>query len=255
MKEQQQMTHREQPPPASALSPGVSRREVWGWAMYDVANSSYTTVVITAVFNAYFVAVVAGDAAWATFAWTASLAVSHLGLILIGPVIGAYADLRARKKAVLLCSTAGCVLTTAALYFAQPGALAFTVAMLVLSSLFFGLGENLIASFLPELGPADSQGKLSGWGWSIGYFGGLAALVACLAYITWASERGHEASQFVPVTMLITAAFFALASVPTFLLLRERGRPQAVPMPRGVVRDTFTRLAQTWMRAAHYVDL
>ena len=153
------------------LGEGVRAREVWGWAMYDVANSSYTTVVITAVFNAYFVAVVAGDAVWATFAWTASLSVSYLGLMLIGPLVGAYADLRARKKALLLFSTAGCVLTTAALYFAQPHTLAFTVVTLVLSSLFFGLGENLIASFLPELGPADAQGKLSGWGWSIGYFG------------------------------------------------------------------------------------
>jgi len=60
-------------PSPSALNPGVARREVWSWAMYDFANSGYTTVVLTAVFNAYFVAVVAGNAPWATFAWTAAL--------------------------------------------------------------------------------------------------------------------------------------------------------------------------------------
>ena len=54
----------------------VRPREVLAWAMYDFANSGYTTVVITAVFNAYFVSVVAGNAPWATFAWTAALSVS-----------------------------------------------------------------------------------------------------------------------------------------------------------------------------------
>jgi UMF1 family MFS transporter len=239
----------------SALAEGVGRREVWGWAMYDFANSSYTTVVITAVFNAYFVAVVAAGAVWATFAWTATLAASYFVLMLVGPVLGAYADLRARKKAVLLFSTSGCVLATGALYFAGPGALVFTIFMLALSNLFYGLGENLVAAFLPELGRAEGQGKLSGWGWSIGYLGGLLTLGTCLAYITWASGRGQEAQQFVPVTMLITALFFALASLPTFLFLRERATPQPAPSPQGLVRDTFARLAQTWQRARHYLDL
>lgn len=237
------------------LADGVQRREVWGWAMYDFANSSYTTVVITAIFNAYFVAAVAGDAVWATFAWTATLAASYLALMVLGPLVGAWADLHARKKAALAVTTLGCVVCTAALYFAAPGALAFAIVMLALSNLFFGLGENLVAAFLPELGNSDAQGKLSGWGWSIGYFGGLLTLGACLAYISWASARGQDAAQFVPVTMLITAVFFALASLPTFLLLRERARPQAVATTAGLLRDTIARLRQTWLRARHYQDL
>ena len=71
--------------------------EIWAWAMYDFANSGYTTVVITAIFNAYFVAVVAGGAPWATFAWTATLSLSYALVIATAPVIGAYADLRANK--------------------------------------------------------------------------------------------------------------------------------------------------------------
>ena len=74
---------------------GVSRREVWSWAMFDFANSGYTTVVITAIFNAYFVAVVANNQDWGTFAWTASLAVSYILIILTAPALGAYADIYA----------------------------------------------------------------------------------------------------------------------------------------------------------------
>ena len=97
---------------SAALNGGVRKREVFGWAMYDFANSGYTTVVLTAVFNAYFVGVVAGDAAWATFAWTSALAASSAIVMLTMPSLGAYADLRAGKKRLLALSTAGCVLAT-----------------------------------------------------------------------------------------------------------------------------------------------
>src|SRR5512147_3237170 len=106
-----------------ALNPGVTRREVFGWAMYDFANSGYTTVVITAVFNAYFVGVIAGNAAWATFAWTAALSVSYACVLLTAPVVGAYADLRAAKKRLLLFTTVGCVIATALLALTGPGTL------------------------------------------------------------------------------------------------------------------------------------
>ena len=87
------------------LNPGVQRREVWGWAMYDFANSGYTTVVLTAVFNAYFVGAVAGGADWATLAWTLALAVSSALVMLCMPALGAWADLRGRKKPLLLLCT------------------------------------------------------------------------------------------------------------------------------------------------------
>src|SRR3970282_2728951 len=100
---------------ARALAPDVPIREAWAWSMYDFANSGYTTVVITAVFSAYFVGAVAGGAPWATFAWTAALSVSYLLILLSAPLIGAWADAHAAKKKLLLAATAGCVLFTAAL--------------------------------------------------------------------------------------------------------------------------------------------
>jgi len=84
-----------------ALNPGVRKREVFGWAMYDFANSGYTTVVLTAVFSAYFVGGVAGGAPWATFAWTAALAASSVVVMLTMPAIGAYEHFHALRKLIL----------------------------------------------------------------------------------------------------------------------------------------------------------
>ena len=92
-----------------------------------------------------------------------------------------------------------------------------------MSNYFFGTGENLIAAFLPELARGRSLGRISGLGWGLGYVGGILTLGACLAYVTHAQAKGLGAADFVPVTLLITAAIFALASLPTFLFLRERG--------------------------------
>ena len=231
--------------PARSLAPNVLKREVWAWSMYDFANSAYTTVVITAVFGAFFVAAVAQKAPWATFAWTAALSVSNALVLLAGPVIGAWADAHAAKKRLLLFTTAGCVLATAGLALASPGAVAVALAFVIVSNVFFGLGENLIAAFLPELADSRAMGRVSGWGWSFGYLGGLSALGLCLAYIM---GSGQPATQSVPVTMLITAAFFALASIPTFAFLRERAVPQAI-------EDPWQRLARTWRESARYADL
>jgi UMF1 family MFS transporter len=237
------------PSRSRSLAADVGLREVWAWSMYDFANSGYTTVVITAVFSAYFVAGVARNADWATFAWTASLSLSYAAIVLTGPLIGAWADAHAAKKRLLLASTVGCVLFTALLWFAAPGGVVFALVLVIFSNFFFGIGENLIAAFLPELADSKAMGRVSGWGWSFGYVGGIVALGSSLAYITWAQSEGQKAAQFVPAAMLITAALFAVAATPTFMFLRERAKPQ----PH--VERAWARLLQTIRRAEHFRDL
>ena len=222
--------------------------------MYDFANSGYTTVVITAVFNVYFVSVVAGDAPWATLAWTATLGVSYAAVMITGPLIGAYADQRAAKRRLLIASTIGCVSFTASLALVGPGELALACALVAVSNFFFSTGENLIAAFLPELARGKALGKVSGWGWGLGYLGGLVSLGASLAYVTAAQARGETSAGFVPVTMLITAAIFLAASLPTLLWLRERAVPQAAA-GEGLGRAAFARVSETLRHAATFTDL
>ncbi len=205
----------------------VRRRELAAWACYDFANSGYTTVVITAVFNAFFVGVIAGGADWATLAWTAALSVSYALMILVAPALGVYADRHARRKCLLAMTTFACVLSTAALALCGPGDLWLALSLIVISNLAYSLGENLIAAFLPELAADDAMGRLSGYGWAVGYVGGLLVLALCLAWIMRAESQGVPAAQSVPPTMLITAVMFAFAALPTLLVLRERGRPGA----------------------------
>ena len=236
-----------------ALNPGVRKREVFGWAMFDFANSGYTTVVLTAVFAAYFVGAVADGAEWAAFAWTAALSLSHLIVMLTIPAMGAWADQHGAKKRLLMITTAGCVLATAALAWVEPGAVVLGMVLIVVSNVFFAWGESLVAAFLPELARPAAMGRVSGWGWSLGYCGGMLALGLSLAYVLWAQAQGQKAAEFVPVTMFITAAVFALASMFTLVLLRERAQPL-----KGVTgsawSQSFEQLRSTFQQARRYQD-
>ena len=220
--------------------PPVRRRELVAWAFYDFANSGYTTVVITAVFNAYFVSVIAGKAAWATLAWTLALSVSYVVIMLTAPLLGAWADLRARKKLLLAASTVLCIAGTAALALCGPGDVWLAMVLVIVSNIGFGSGENLVAAFLPELATPKSMGRLSGYGWGLGYVGGLLVLAASLWWIQGAAGRGEDTAHAVRDSMLLTAFAFALTAGPALATLRERARAQ--------VADGAAIMSLAWSR-------
>lgn len=238
----------------SALNPGVRKREVFGWAMYDFANSGYTTVVITAVFAAYFVGGIAGAAPWATFAWTAALSASYAIVMVTMPSLGAWADLRAAKKRLLGWVTLGCILSTAALALAQPGSVMLAMALVIVSNTFYSWGESLTAAFLPELARPQAMGKVSGWGWGLGYLGGMLTLGLCLGYVLWAQARGVPARDFVPVTMGITAFMYAAAASVTFALLREHAQPRPQAVRESGLAASWHQLQNTFRQARRFRD-
>lgn len=238
---------------ADALNPGVRKREVFAWAMYDFANSGYTTVVLTAVFSAYFVGAVAGGAPWATFVWTACLSLSYAIVMVTMPVLGAWADRRAAKKRLLAFSTVGCVLSTAALSQVGPGAVVLGVVLIVVSNVFYSWGEALVAAFLPELARPEAMGRVSGWGWSLGYLGGMLALGLSLLVVLRDKAAGLPAAQFVPKTMWITAWVFGVAALVTFAWLRERAQARA-DGPAGGLGAAWAQLRTTFRQARRYRD-
>ena len=160
------------------------------------------------------------------------------------PAIGAYADLHAAQEAAagddhrgLRGRHRGAGLGRAA---ATCGS---AVAAIVISNVFYSYGESLTAAFLPELARPDSMGRVSGWGWSFGYFGGMLSLGLCLAYVLWAQARGLPATEFVPVTMLITAAVYGVRVAGD---LRAAARTGACPAWRAIQPAPMARRCSAW---------
>ncbi len=229
--------------------------------MYDFANSGYTTVVMTAIFNAWFVGTVAGGQGGlsdgtATLLWTSTVAAANFLVLFASPLLGALGDQQAAKKRLLLMTTVGCVTATSLLSLVGPGDYLLAMPIILLGTVMFASGESLIAAFLPEIAEPDHMGRISGYGWSLGYVGGVLILVLCLAYVKWSTGQGMPQQVAIGGTMLITAALFALAATPTFLFLRERAQPQPRPeSAANLARAVFARLGQTLREVRRFQDL
>ena len=216
----------------------ATRREIFGWAMFDFANQAYTLLIITVVFGELFTTVIVGERndgyRLANFLWSLALAISYLMVVISAPLCGAVMDYRAEKKRFLLFSYLATVATTAMLYFVEPGCVVLGLLLIVLSNYAYSMGESFIAAFLPELGPPDALGKISGFGWALGYIGGLVAAGFTLIVLGEATADNFERIRWVGP---FAAGFFLVAAIPTFLWLKERG----VPKPHGV---SYRQIAQ-----------
>jgi UMF1 family MFS transporter len=223
----------------------VDRKEVFGWAMFDFANSSYTTVIITVVYAVVFPKVIVGDAPEfrrGNLLWSLALAATYLLVVLVAPLLGAVMDYRAAKKRFLFASYLLTIAATAALGLAGPGAVGLAMALLVVSNFGFATGESFVASFLPDLGPKEALGKISGLAWGLGYVGGLASTMAVLASV---GDLVPENAERLRAVGPITAGFFLVAAIPTFVFLKERGVARELPAGQTLVGVGTVRLRET----------
>ena len=236
-------------------TPRAPGREIFGWAMFDFANSSYTTVIVTVVFSVIFPRLVVGDGPdfrLGNLLWSVALSVSYGLVVLTAPLLGAIIDFRAAKKRFLFASYLLTVVSTALLYLVGPGEAALGVILVVVSNYGFSVGESFTSSFLPDLGPAEELGKISGYAWGLGYVGGIACTALVLAVV---GEQTVDNFDRVRLVGPVTAAFFLVAAVPTFLFLRERGTPKVLPPGESLLAAGVTRLIDTARDLGKFRDL
>lgn len=238
----------------------VQKREIFGWAMYDFANSSYTTVVISFVYSAFFTAhIVPKESTIQDTYWALAIVFSTLIAIVLSPMAGAVCDFSGGKKKYLLASTITCAISTAMLAFVGPGQIWFAIALIAISNAAFMLGESFIASFLTDIANSDNMGKISGLGWGLGYFGGLSSLLLVYGFIGDADLLAYtDVINRNQMAMLILAGFFFVSALPTFLLVKER----AIPVPgfenanwKRLILAGFNELKSTYGLVRQYPTL
>jgi len=219
--------------------------------MYDFANSSYTTVIVTVYYAQLFPSVIVGDDRLGNLLWSVALSLSYGLTVITLPLLGALMDTAGRRKWFLAASTILTVAATAGLGLVGPGAVGLAMGLIVLSSYGFSVGESFIAAFLPDLGPASAWGRISGFAWGLGYIGGLGSTALVLGALG-DPVPGNTAARWAGP---MTAAWFAVAAIPTFLLLRDRAVPRPQPEGSSLVRTSLAQLQRTFREARRYRDL
>ena len=213
------------------------RKQIFGWAMYDWANSAYVTTVGVAVLPFYFASTVvpeggftiAGTLYSATTLWGFVLSASAFFVFIFAPVLGAISDFSASKKKFLMTFAYGGSLCAVLLFFSRSGDVWLTIILFFLAQIGFVAANVFYDAFLPQIASEDKLDWVSGKGYAYGYVGGGLQFALSLGLIA-----GHEAvgitQQLAARIAIATAAmWWAGFSIVTFLKLKEEEAAERIP--------------------------
>jgi UMF1 family MFS transporter len=238
----------------------ADKRSVTAWCFYDWANSAFTTMVVTFVYATYFTKSFAPNEDLGTELWSKGIAASAILIALLSPILGTMADRSGLRRRSLMISTIVCVVATTALTFVAPNsnnAVILALGLFVVANVAFEVGIVFYNAFLPAMVPPDRIGRVSGYGWGLGYVGGLFALAIGLVgfvgigdlhpLLGLSTDEGFN----IRATNLLAAGWFLLCSIPAFLYLKDSPAISG----RTTIRDAFAGLVETFRQLKSYREV
>ncbi|MBN1948649.1 MAG: MFS transporter [Candidatus Cloacimonetes bacterium] len=218
-------------------------KKIFGWVMYDFANSSFTTIIVTVIYSVYFKQVVVNSGELGTALWGRAVSISMLLVALSAPVFGAIADHSRAKKKFLFYNTYLAIIFTALLYYVRAGDIFQGMLFFIIANFGYNSANVFYNSLLPDIVSRQHLGKVSGWGWGVGYIGGLLSLILILPLV-----KNNLTRWAFPAV----AAFFWLFSLFTFILLKEvrRGSKRT-----NYLKTAFQRISLTFRNLRQFNQL
>jgi len=230
------------PPPADELTDRpvpVSRARIVAWTFFDFANTAFSVIIVTVIYSRYFTHHVAGGRRWL---WGLAVSLSMIFAALLSPPLGAVADYSRNRKRFLLLFTLVCVVATGLMFFVRDGMIVTGTLLFVVANIGFEGGLVFYDAFLPGLTTRSSYGRVSGYGFAMGYLGALAVLVIVKFMLPSPSDPDYLL--FVRLSFAVAAVFFLFFSLPLFLFVHEP--PLRKERPLSLLRVGIARSAATF---------
>lgn len=233
------------------LHPKGAGKSIFSWCLYDWANSAFSTIIITFIFSVYFGRGMIGDETAGSIQWGYAIGISGLLIAILGPVCGAIADHSGARKMWAFCFSLLCIIGSALLWYgeplASPGNILFILGCVVFANVGYELSLVFYNSMLPHIAPKHLLGRISGWGWGIGYLGGLAALIFALYGLMGVGDiepflpiSGAD-SMNVRATGPLVAIWFLIFMIPFMIYTHDIERS-----PMSVKDSVRSGLSQLW---------
>lgn len=228
----------------------LKKRPVLSWCLYDWANSVLATIIFTFIFAVYFARGIVGDETYGSALWGYAVGIGGGIIALSGPFLGAISDAYGPRKPLLGFFSVVTIIAVIAMFRAMPDP-DFTMYALILTAIAtigFELAQAQYNAMLSDVAPPGRIGRVSGWAWSLGYFGGLICLmIALTGFIGMGEGTGFlglsaEDSLNVRATCLLAAGWYALFALPLFLYTPDRAR---IPHRKGIIREALKKLYAT----------
>lgn len=224
-----------------------ARKSRWSWYLYDFGNSAYASVVLLAVYSTYFKNAVVGGAE-GTRLWGISVGVAAILVAILSPIFGTIADFTKGKKKFLFIFTALAIIFTALLFFVREGDVFIGMLFFIMAEIGYRAAQVFYDALLMDVSTPETIGFVSGKGWAVGMIGGIIILILVLLPIQLIGNH------MIPYAFLITAVFYLLSSIPTFLWVKERHEPETLPAGEKTVNYAFKRLVQTFRDVKNYKE-
>lgn len=218
--------------------------KVFIWTLFDFANTSYSIVVVTFLFAVYFKQTIVSGKPIGDLYWSIGTSVSMLITAIISPILGAIADYSAGKKRFLMFFTLICIVSTALLYFLNEGSIFTALLLFIFANIGFEAGLVFYDSFLPEITSPKNYGRVSGYGFAMGYLGSLTTLAVVFPFIK---------SEMIKETFPISALIFLIFAIPIFIFLKDTRKE--VVRDHSYLKIGFDRVFSTITHLKNYKNL
>ncbi|MEW6616582.1 MAG: MFS transporter [Thermodesulfobacteriota bacterium] len=231
-----------------------ARLELFSWMLYDFANTSFTVMIVTFVYSVYFRDIVCkGLGNKADFLWGLSGSISMVVVALFSPVLGAIADHTQAKKKFLISFALLCIAFGGMLFFIKEGMIFEGMLFFIIANIGFEGGNVFYNAFLPEITTQDRYGRISGYGWALGYLGAIVTIFMCKPFLSGGFEESNLSN--VRFTFLLSAVFYLVFSLPIFFYLRERRGNAMVDRNDAYIVMGFRRLRDTFKNVKQFKEL
>ena len=203
-------------------------KKVFNFALYDFANSAFTTIIITFIFATYFAKQIAPNFVLGQSYWGWTIGITGILVALTGPLIGSFADKKNCTEFFIKLFTIICVILTSLLWFSKPSEkyLLYTLIIVALANFFYELSLIFYNSILKRISNSNNLGKSSGFSFALGYVGGILILIVCIKIFidndVLPFGLSKENSENIRATSIVVALWYLLFSIPFLFSLKKK---------------------------------
>lgn len=219
-----------------------NKGKIFAWSLFDFANTAFYVVIVAVYYPIYFTKVITNDSPDSDFLWGMTFSISMLIVASISPILGAVADYGVGKKKFLAIFTILCILATASLFFTSYSMIFTAMILLILANIGFEAGLVFYDAFLPEITTERSYGRVSGYGFAMGYIGSLVTLI--VAYPLYADKFAESNLLNVRLSFVMAAGIFLIFALPLFIFVPDQQR--RTKLPKNFLSIGYLRIRSTF---------